>query len=181
MEACCCVSHYVRRFSCIVSRPYRDRLPLRYIHFTTYFTTRRSSKYPGLSQPNTQRSGMRRHKTLPHIIHCCHVATLSSSSAKHSVPDILGQLLLVTLCKKVTWKLLTIVRNRRQSRSHWIQWSLSYLVVWWLRRLWWGRQLEQTGSLGELQNVPFKQHIETTALNQCYLTWGGVGGKHAII
>ena len=102
MEACCCVSHYVRRFSCIVSRPYRDRLPLRYIHFTTYFTTRRSSKYPGLSQPNTQRSGMRRHKTLPHIIHCCHVATLSSSSAKHSVPDILGQLLLVTLCKKVT-------------------------------------------------------------------------------
>jgi len=127
---------------------------------------------PGLSQTNTQRSGMRRRKTLPHIVHCCHVATLSSSSAKHSVPDILGQLVLVTLCKKVTCKLLTIVWNRRQSRGHRIQWSLSDLVVWWLRRLWWRRQLEQTVSFGELRSDPFKLHTDITALNQCYFNWG---------
>ena len=99
-------------------------------------------------------------------------SSFSSSSAKHCVPDMLLQLVLVTLCKKVTCKLLTIVRNRRQSRSHWIQRSLSYLVVWRLRWLGWRRQLEQTVSLSELQTVPFKLHVETTALKQYYLTWG---------
>ena len=137
-----------------------NALPLRYTHFTS----RRSRKYPVLSHLTTQRSGMWRQKTLPHIIHCCHVATLNSSSAKHSVPDILGQLVLVTLCKTVTCKLLTIVRNRRQTRSHWIHRSLSYLVVWRFRRLWWWRQLEQTVSLGELQIVASELNTGTTAL-----------------
>ena len=63
-----------------------NALPLRY----TQFTSRRGRKYPGMSQLNTQRSGMQRQKTLPHIIHCCHVATLKADShmacLAHAVP-----------------------------------------------------------------------------------------------
>lgn len=105
-EACCRLSHYVRRFYCIVSRPYSDRLSLPYTHFTIHFTSGRSIKYPGLSQPNTQSSGMRRQRTLPHIIHCCHVAILVAPQQ-----NILSRIFLVNSC----WSLC--VRKSLESYS----------------------------------------------------------------